>query len=79
MRARRLKQRLGFDALIGRPASAMEPLDPEGHVLVDGEIWRAIADQALPAGAALRVTGHNACLLEVASAEQGNLDVHHAG
>jgi membrane-bound serine protease (ClpP class) len=68
MRARRLKQRLGFDALVGRPASAMEPLTPEGHILVDGEIWQAVADQALPAGTALRVTGHNEYLLEVTQA-----------
>jgi membrane-bound serine protease (ClpP class) len=69
MHARRLKQRLGFDALIGRPASAMEPLNPEGHVLVDGEIWRAVADQALPAGAALRITGHKDFLLEVTATD----------
>jgi membrane-bound serine protease (ClpP class) len=69
MRARHLKQRLGFDALVGRPASAMEPLNPQGHVLVDGEIWRAVADQELPAGAALRVTGHKDYLLEVTTAE----------
>jgi membrane-bound serine protease (ClpP class) len=68
VRARRLKQRLGFDALVGRPASAMEPLTPEGHILVDGEIWKAVADQALPAGTALRVTGHNEYLLEVTQA-----------
>jgi membrane-bound serine protease (ClpP class) len=65
MRARHLKQRLGFDALIGKPASAMEPLTPQGHVLVDGEIWRATADQALPAGTPLRVIGHKDYLLEV--------------
>jgi membrane-bound serine protease (ClpP class) len=71
MRARHLKQRLGFDALIGKTASAMEPLTPQGHVLVDGEIWRAIADQALPAGARLRVTGHKDFLLEVTPSDQG--------
>jgi membrane-bound serine protease (ClpP class) len=71
MRARQLKQRLGVDALIGKPASAMEPLTPQGHVLVDGEIWRAIADQALPAGSALRVTGHKDFLLEVTPADGG--------
>jgi membrane-bound serine protease (ClpP class) len=68
VRARRLKQRLGFDALVGRPASAMEALTPEGHVLVDGEIWRAVADQAVPAGTLLRITGHNEYLLEVTQA-----------
>lgn len=65
VRARRLKARLGLDALVGHHASAMEPLTPEGHVLVDGEIWRAVADQAVAKGAALRVTGREQYLLRV--------------
>jgi membrane-bound serine protease (ClpP class) len=69
VRARRIKQRLGVDAMIGRPASAMEPLTPEGHVLVEGEIWRAVASESLPAGTTLRVTGHEQYLLRVAPAE----------
>ena len=69
VRARSMKMRLGIDALIGLPASAMEPLNPEGHVLVDGEIWRAIATQAVPAGAPLRVVGHEQYLLHVSPAE----------
>ncbi len=39
VRARRRKSRLGVDALVGSKATAMEPLTPEGHVLVEGEIW----------------------------------------
>ncbi len=65
VRARRLKTRLGLDALIGHLASAMEPLTPEGHVLVDGEIWRAVADQAVGKGTPLRVTGRGQYLLRV--------------
>jgi membrane-bound serine protease (ClpP class) len=65
VRARRLKSRLGADALVGRDASAMEPLTPEGHVLVEGEIWRAVADETVPAGTSLRVTGHEQYLLLV--------------
>jgi len=65
VRARRMKTRLGVDAMIGQRASAMEPLMPEGHVLVEGEIWRAVADGAVPAGAALRVVGHDHYLLRV--------------
>ena len=68
-RARRLKARLGADALVGSEASAMEPLAPEGHVLVEGEIWRAVASEPLPAGARLRVVGHEQYLLRVAPAE----------
>jgi membrane-bound serine protease (ClpP class) len=69
MRARRMKARLGIDALIGLPASAMEPLNPEGHVLVDGEIWRAVATQSVPAGTSLRVVGHEHYLLRVSPVE----------
>jgi membrane-bound serine protease (ClpP class) len=43
----------------------MEPLAPEGHVLVEGEIWRAVASQIIPAGAALLVTGHEQMVLHV--------------
>jgi membrane-bound serine protease (ClpP class) len=71
VRARRMKQRLGMEALIGRPASAMEPLAPEGHVLVEGEIWRAVASETVPAGAPLRVTGHDQYLLHVAPLDAG--------
>lgn len=65
VRARRMKTRLGVDALIGRNASAMEPLTPEGHVLVEGEIWLAKASEAVAAGTQLQVTGHNQYLLLV--------------
>ena len=66
LKARRMKARLGADALVGSEASAMEPLSPEGHVLVEGEIWRAVASEPVPAGTKLRVTGHEQYLLRVA-------------
>jgi membrane-bound serine protease (ClpP class) len=65
-RARRLKSRLGADALVGSLASAMEPLAPQGHVLVEGEIWLAVASDPVPAGTNLRVIGHDQYLLRVA-------------
>ena len=52
VRARRMKSRLGVDALVGSRATAMEPLTPEGHVLVEGEIWRAVASEPVAAGSA---------------------------
>jgi len=67
-RARRRKARLGADALVGSEASAMEPLLPEGHVLVEGEIWRAVASEPVPKGTRLRVVGHEQFLLRVAPA-----------
>ncbi len=57
VRARKLKTRLGPSALVGSQALAMEPLTPEGHVLVEGEIWRAWASEPVAAGAQARVMG----------------------
>jgi membrane-bound serine protease (ClpP class) len=65
VRARRMKSRLGPSALVGSRARAMEPLTPEGHVLVEGEIWRAVASAPVPAGAILRVVGLENYLLHV--------------
>jgi len=65
VRARRIKARIGPAALVGSRARAMEPLTPEGHVLVEGEIWQAIASEAVPAGASLRVVGLENYLLHV--------------
>jgi membrane-bound serine protease (ClpP class) len=76
-RARRMKSRLGVDAMVGSPASAMEPLEPEGHVLVEGEIWRAVASQPVAMGTPLRVVGHEHYLLRVEPAERVHLvDAH---
>jgi membrane-bound serine protease (ClpP class) len=65
VRARRRKARIGAEALVGSRATAMEPLAPEGHVLVEGEIWRAIAAQPAPSGSPLRVVGHDQMVLRV--------------
>ncbi len=65
VRARQRKARIGADAMVGCPATAMEALGPQGHVLVEGEIWRAVASAPVPAGTALRVVGHDQLLLQV--------------
>ena len=51
--------------MVGRMAKAMEQLSPDGHVLVEGEIWRAVASAPVTAGTALRVVGHEELLLRV--------------
>jgi len=67
VRARRRKVLIGADAMVGCKAIAMEPLELEGHVLVEGEIWRAVAGAPVPKGASLRVLSHENMLLRVAS------------
>ncbi len=68
VRARRRKALMGADALVGRAATAMEPLSPEGHVMVEGEIWRAVAAEPVAAGARVRVVSHEQQLLKVVPA-----------
>ena len=65
LRARRRKARLGADAMVGEAATAMEDLNPEGHVVVEGEIWLAVASAPVPAGTALRVVAHDRMILQV--------------
>ncbi|SPE21400.1 NfeD family protein [Candidatus Sulfotelmatomonas gaucii] len=65
VRARRRKARIGAEAMIGCEATAMESLTPQGHVLVEGEIWRAVASASVAAGSAVRVIGHDEMLLRV--------------
>jgi len=69
VRARRMKARLGASAMVGCRASAMEPLTPEGHVLVEGEIWRAVATEPVAKGTPLRVVGVDQMLLQVTPVE----------
>jgi membrane-bound ClpP family serine protease len=39
--ANRRRPRCGADGLIGHVGIVRRPLDPLGHVMVDGELWRA--------------------------------------
>jgi membrane-bound serine protease (ClpP class) len=68
VRARRRKAKIGADAMVGCAATAMEALAPEGHVLVEGEIWRAVAAAPVAAGTEVRVVGHEQMLLRVEAA-----------
>jgi len=65
VRARRRKAAIGPDALVGAHATALEPLAPEGHVLVEGEIWRAVSEAPIEKGTSLRVVSHEQHLLRV--------------
>jgi membrane protein implicated in regulation of membrane protease activity len=56
--------------LVGRIASVERPLNPEGFVLIDGELWRArVRGEACVEGmrASVRVVGARGCALEVES------------
>ena len=55
--------------MVGRLAVARGELAPEGQVNVDGEIWRAVAeDGSVPAGEKVRVTAVDGLTLKVSRA-----------
>ena len=57
--------------MVGCPATAMEALAPQGHVLVEGEIWQAVANAPVAAkepGCAW--WGTSSCCCEVEPVEQ---------
>ena len=54
--------------LVGRVASIERPLNPEGFVMVDGELWRARlrgGESVARGPGRVRVTGARGCVLEV--------------
>ena len=71
---RALAQRpvLGTSALIGQTGIARDALAPEGQVTVQGEIWRAVADDGpVSPGSQVRVVGVQGLTLKVVKAEEG--------
>ena len=68
------RQLLGPSGLVGRRGTVRERLAPEGQVLVQGELWRAVAeDEALEVGAAVRVVGVDGLTLRVKADAKGGL------
>lgn len=70
MRARRNKALTGPAALVGAFGTAMEPICtdqvlPLGHILVEGEIWRATSEAPISEHDRVRVTGFHGDVLEV--------------
>ena len=55
IKARHNKVLTGAEGMIGELGVAQTALEPEGQVLVRGEIWNAIAPSSIPAGAQVRV------------------------
>ncbi len=55
IKARHNKVLTGAEGMIGQLGVAQTALEPEGQVLVRGEIWTAVAPSSIPAGAQVRV------------------------
>lgn len=69
-RARLRKSTTGREGLIGAVGTVRQPLDPEGYVFVEGELWRASSPAApLEPGARVRVIAVDGLHLTVMPAE----------
>jgi len=55
LKAQRRKPTTGEVGLIGQIAVARSPLDLEGTVFVEGELWKAISDQPVQTGEKVRI------------------------
>jgi membrane-bound serine protease (ClpP class) len=57
--------RTGGEALVGTTAVAQTALNPNGHVLVRGELWQAHSQIPIAAGETVRILNRTGLLLEV--------------
>jgi len=65
IQARRNKVLTGSEGMIGLLGVAQTALEPEGQVLVRGELWSAVAPSSIPSGAHVRVSGVQGLKLQV--------------
>jgi membrane-bound serine protease (ClpP class) len=72
LQARRAKPQTGADELVNHIGVVRQPLDPEGFVFVNGELWRARStDGPIPTGETVRVERvEDGLILEVTRAEE---------
>jgi membrane-bound serine protease (ClpP class) len=65
IQAQRRRPVTGAEGMAGRPGIAESEIDPEGWVLVEGERWRAGADERVAAGEAVQVVSMDGLRLRV--------------
>lgn len=65
VRARRSKVQTGGEALLGTIAVAQTALNPNGQVMVHGELWQAHSHDAVAVGETVRIRDRKGLLLEV--------------
>ncbi len=75
LRARRNKVQTGNAALLGTRAVAQTALNPNGHVLVRGELWQAHAARPVAAGETVLIRDRDGLLLEVEKLAVENLEL----
>ncbi len=67
LRAQRQKTTTGIEGLIGQVGTARTPLQPEGRILVGGELWSARCEEGAEPGEKVRVQAVNGLTLLVSN------------
>jgi membrane-bound serine protease (ClpP class) len=66
LRAQLLPVRTGKEAMLGRTAPALSPIDTHsGKVFLEGEYWNAVSDTPIQVGDAVQIVGINGLTLKV--------------
>jgi membrane-bound serine protease (ClpP class) len=63
--SRRLRPRVGAEALVGAEGVAVSDCRPSGRVRVHGEVWRAVCREGVDAGDGVVVLGVSDLTLQV--------------
>jgi membrane-bound serine protease (ClpP class) len=69
-RTLRKKARVGIEALIGVCGQSTSPLNPEGYIRIQGELWKARATTHINEDEEVIVTGKDNLILLVSSAKR---------
>jgi membrane-bound serine protease (ClpP class) len=69
VRALSRRPQLGAEALLGATGTAYGAVAGEGHIKLQGEIWRAVAERPIPDGMPVRVVGVDGLTLRVVGTE----------
>ncbi len=59
------RPRTGTDGMYGETGIVKSRIDPEGSILIHGEVWKARSKHAVPVGGRVRVVGVDGLTLEV--------------
>jgi len=78
LKARRNKVVTGAQGLVGETGVAQTALSPQGKVFVHGELWDAVASQALPLGQLVVVRKIDSLTLEVDPLTEAATEAGHA-
>ena len=65
VKAQRRVPLTGIASMVGLTGAAQTDIDPDGQVLVQGEVWRAVSDQDIPSGASVKVLQVDGMVLHV--------------